>query len=290
MIERPLIERPLIERRWGILLLLCLACAVAQAAGLPRESRVPGGIAYIEVPGGEQAPRVVFGDYRAAVIRQEDRWVAVVGIPLATKAGHHTLQVYSGIRNEGSGKTEVPFDITDKAYRTQKLTIKNKRQVNPTSEDLQRIAKEQERSNAALSKFTTAGTPHLVLSSPVKGVRSDSYGSRRIFNGQPRNPHSGMDIAAGTGTLIHSPAAGTVVEAGNFFFNGNTLYIDHGYGLVTMYCHLDSIAVKVGDELKAGDVIGKVGATGRVTGPHLHWGVALNRAMVDPALFLETAE
>lgn len=280
----------MIERPLSALLFLCLGCAAAQAAGLPRESRVPGGIAYIEVPGGEQAPRVVFGDYRAAVIRQEDRWVAVVGIPLATKAGHHTLQVYSGIRNEGSGKTEVPFDITDKAYRTQKLTIKNKRQVNPTSEDLQRIAKEQERSNAALSKFTTAGTPHLVLSSPVKGVRSDSYGSRRIFNGQPRNPHSGMDIAAGTGTLIHSPAAGTVVEAGKFFFNGNTLYIDHGYGLVTMYCHLDSIAVKVGDELKAGDVIGKVGATGRVTGPHLHWGVALNRAMVDPALFLETAE
>jgi murein DD-endopeptidase MepM/ murein hydrolase activator NlpD len=285
-----MIERPLIKRPWGALLLLCLACAAAQAAGLPRESRVPGGIAYIEVPGGEQAPRVVFGDYRAAVIRQEGRWVAVVGIPLATRAGHHTLQVYSGIGNGSAGKTEIPFDITDKAYRTQKLTIKNKRQVNPAPADLQRIAKEQERSNAALSKFTTAGAPHLALSSPVNGVRSDSYGSRRIFNGQPRNPHSGMDIAAGTGTPIHSPAAGTVVEAGNFFFNGNTLYIDHGYGLVTMYCHLDSMAVKVGDELKTGELIGKVGATGRVTGPHLHWGVALNRAMVDPALFLEDAE
>jgi murein DD-endopeptidase MepM/ murein hydrolase activator NlpD len=177
--------------------------------------------------------------------------------------------------------------VSDKHYREQRLTIKNERQVNPNPEDLKRIAAEQERSNAALSKFTTSGTPVFALLSPVEGTRSDSYGSRRIFNGQPRNPHSGMDIAAAKGTPIRSPAPGTVVEAGSFFFNGNTLYIDHGYGLVTMYCHLNEIKVKVGDHLAAGDLIGTVGMTGRVTGPHLHWGVALNRAMVDPALFLD---
>ena len=227
-------------------------------------------------------PTVLVDTRRAAVIRHQDHWLAIIGIPLSTRPGPQTLRVTSGAKT-----VEVPFDVTDKQYRTQRLTIKNERQVNPNPDDLKRIATEQERSNAALSKFTATGTPVFALSSPVEGQRSDSYGSRRIFNGQPRSPHSGMDIAAAKGTPIHSPAAGTVVEAGNFFFNGNTLYIDHGYGLVTMYCHLDEIKVKIGDHLAAGELIGTVGMTGRVTGPHLHWGVALNRAMVDPALFLE---
>jgi murein DD-endopeptidase MepM/ murein hydrolase activator NlpD len=219
---------------------------------------------------------------RAAVIRHDDRWLAIVGLPLSTKPGPHRLKVATS-----EGTVDVPFEVTDKRYRTQNLTIKDQRKVDPAPEDLKRIEAESKRSDAALSKFTTGGTPAFALQSPVAGQRSDSYGSRRVFNGQPRSPHSGMDIAAAKGTPIRAPAAGTVVEAGNFFFNGNTLYIDHGYGLVTMYCHLDELKVKVGDQLAAGDLLGTVGATGRVTGPHLHWGVALNRAMVDPALFLE---
>ena len=261
---------------------LVLLSGAVQAGELPRESRVPGGIALVEIPGGDLPPTVLIDARRTAVIRHQDRWLAIVGIPLSTKPGAQTLRVTSGAKT-----VEVPFQVSDKHYREQRLTIKNERQVNPNPEDLKRITGEQERSNAALSKFTASGTPAFALLSPVEGTRSDSYGSRRIFNGQPRNPHSGMDIAAAKGTPIRSPAAGTVVEAGNFFFNGNTLYIDHGYGLVTMYCHLDEIKVKLGDHLAAGELIGTVGATGRVTGPHLHWGVALNRAMVDPALFLD---
>jgi murein DD-endopeptidase MepM/ murein hydrolase activator NlpD len=262
--------------------MLAVLATAAHAAGLPRESRVPGGIALVEIPGGEVAPTVLLETRRAAVVRDKNRWLAIVGLPLFIKPGTHKLKVATA-----SGTVEVPFEVTDKRYRTQHLTIKNKRQVNPNPEDLKRIEAERVRSDAALSRFTVSETPAFALQSPVTGTRSDSYGSRRVFNGQPRSPHSGMDIAAAKGTPIHSPAAGTVVEAGNFFFNGNTLYIDHGYGLVTMYCHLDEIRVKVGDRLAAGDLLGTVGMTGRVTGPHLHWGVALNRAMVDPALFLE---
>jgi murein DD-endopeptidase MepM/ murein hydrolase activator NlpD len=263
--------------------MLALLITTTALGALPRESRVPGGVAYVVVPGGTEPPVVMYDGYRTAVIRRDGEWIAIVGIPLAAKPGRQSLKVESS-----AGPREVAFQILDKRYRTQNLTIKNERQVNPPPEDLRRIEQEQERSNLALSLFTASDAPALQLASPVTGVRSDSYGSRRVFNGQPRNPHSGMDIAAPKGTPIYSPAAGTVVELGDFFFNGNTLYIDHGNGLVTMYCHLDSITVKLGDRVKTGDVLGKVGATGRVTGPHLHWGVALNRAMVDPSLFLET--
>lgn len=276
-----------LHRAFRIAALFALVMGCVQANALPRESRVPGGIAFVEVPGGSgtEAPKVVFEGRQCAVIRQNDKWVAVVGIPLAANVGVHKVIV-----GTAQPALEVTFTVADKSYRTQRLTIKNDRQVNPAPDDLKRIEQEQQRSNAALSRFTPSfgqhGQPAIALIVPVEGERSDSFGSRRIFNGQPRNPHSGMDIAAPTGTPILSPAAGKVVEVGNFFFNGNTVYIDHGYGLVTMYCHLDSIGVKAGDVVASGQEIGKVGATGRVTGPHLHWGVALNRAMVDPALFI----
>jgi murein DD-endopeptidase MepM/ murein hydrolase activator NlpD len=255
------------------------------ALELPQERRVPGGVALVEIPGGEAPPLATVDGQRAAVVRRADRWVAVVGIPLAAESGQRKVLVTTE-----HGVEEISFDVVEKRYRTQHLTVKNQRHVEPNPADLQRITRERERSDAALSLFTTDALPIFQLGAPVKGVRSDSYGSRRYFNGQPRNPHSGMDIAAVKGTPIVAPAAGTVVEAGNFFFNGNTLFIDHGHGLVTMYCHLESVKVNTGERVASGQVIGTVGATGRVTGPHLHWGVALNRAMVDPSLFLADGE
>jgi murein DD-endopeptidase MepM/ murein hydrolase activator NlpD len=176
--------------------------------------------------------------------------------------------------------------VAPKQYAEQRLTVTNRRHVDPSKEDLERIAEERTRIDTALGTFTADRQPVLALQPPVAGRRSSSFGLRRYFNGQARNPHSGMDIAAATGTPIRSPAPGRVVEAGDFFFNGNTVFVDHGQGVVTMYCHLSRIDVTPGDEVGAGTILGLVGATGRVTGPHLHWGVAVNRALVDPALFL----
>jgi murein DD-endopeptidase MepM/ murein hydrolase activator NlpD len=256
----------------------------AEAVVLPPDTRVPGGIAIIDLgPGADPPGAVYFGDYRAPVVGTSCGWKAIVGIPLATAPGRQVIRLAAA---DATGRTsEIEFTVAPKSYATQKLTVEP-RKADPLPEDLKRIDAESKRTERALATFSDAFTPTWRWEAPVPGTRSDSYGKRRIFNGLPRNPHSGMDIAAPTGTPIRSPAAGRVVESGDFFFNGNTVFVDHGQGVLTLYCHLSRIDVKTGDVVEAGDVLGLVGATGRVTGPHLHWGVSINRAMVDPALLL----
>jgi murein DD-endopeptidase MepM/ murein hydrolase activator NlpD len=253
------------------------------ALDLPRESRVPGGIAILDLGTADEPPgSVEFNGHGAPVLRSGASWVAIVGSPLDTAPGKHaaTLQ-------PGSGRaSQVEFTVTDKRYEEQRLKVTNQRHVDPSKEDLARIDRERKRIDAALGNFAADRVPQFVLRAPVDGRRSSSFGLRRFFNDQPRNPHTGMDIAAPTGTPILSPAPGVVTDTGDYFFNGNTVFVDHGQGVVTMYCHLSRIDVKPGDEVATGTPLGLVGATGRVTGPHLHWGVAVNRAMVDPALFL----
>jgi murein DD-endopeptidase MepM/ murein hydrolase activator NlpD len=250
---------------------------------LPRESRVPGGVAILDLGAVGKPGEVLFDGHRAPVLRSAGRWVAIVGIPLASEPGRHAATVEPA---DGSPARELEFDVAAKAYAEQRLKVENQRQVDPTKEDLERIGRERVRIDAALEQFTAGRDPVFAMTAPVDGPRSSSFGLRRFFNGQPRNPHSGMDIAAATGTPVRNPAPGRVIDTGNFFFNGNTVFVDHGQGVVTMYCHLSRIDVAPGDEVAAGARLGLVGATGRVTGPHLHWGVSVNRAMVDPALFL----
>jgi murein DD-endopeptidase MepM/ murein hydrolase activator NlpD len=269
--------------RLGFALLLCLARA-GQSTQLPESSPVPGGVALLPLssPLGAIAPIVSYDSQRVMVLRQADGWLAVIGIPLSAQIGNASLRIAA---STGAPATTQSFQIEPKEYLTQRLTVAPS-MVNPSAHNLERIAREQAHLQSVLGTFSETLPATLRLQPPVPGVRSSSYGSRRVFNGESRNPHSGMDIAAALGIPVQAAAAGRVVDTGSYYFNGNTVLIDHGEGLLTMYCHLSKIGVHTGDIVSAGSVIGKVGATGRVTGPHLHFGVSLNHAFVDPALFL----
>lgn len=252
------------------------------ASALPNQSLVPGGIAIIELdPDDEAGYR--FRDRPVLITRIDGKPRAVVGLPLNVGVGEQFIE-----KKTSAKVSRKYFTIVDKQYSTQHIEIKDKRKVNPYASDMERILAEKKRKQKARDHYTR-GDVDVDFLVPVAGVRTGSYGRRRVFNGQPRRPHSGMDIAADTGTPILSPSAGTVIELGDFFFSGNLVYIDHGQGLISLFAHLSEIDVKLGERVAKGQVIGKVGATGRVTGPHLHWSLGLNGTWIDPALFIDAA-
>lgn len=264
----------------GLLFMLFINIPASAARVLPQQAAVPGGVVIIPIDAAlDSKPSVEYNKQQVMVLKQQQKWLAVVGIPLTAKVGRQTLII------KLAGKTtQTNFEIADKAYPTQHIEIKDDGKVNPNNFDMKRINAEKAAINAAL-EYWTEGDVALNFAWPIEGRISGLFGRRRVFNGQPRNPHSGMDIAAPTGTEIHAPANGVIRNTGDYFFNGNTVFIDHGQGLVTMFCHMDSIGVTAGQRIKQGDVIGTVGMTGRVTGPHLHLGVSLNDARVEPRLF-----
>lgn len=270
----------LVCARWLAPVLVVLA-SVAAASDLPREHAVPGGIATIDLGPAASRPAAAAGDVPLLVTGDRRRWTAIVGIPLSAKPGAGTIVV---TRPDGSVERKR-YTVSKARYPEQRLKVAPG-QVDLSPEDLARYERERAHQARVIATFSDPPPPSLAMSAPVRGERSPTFGARRVFNGQARAPHSGMDIPAPKGTPVVAPAAGRVVDTGDYFFNGNTVWIDHGAGLLTMVCHLDTVTVKPGDALAAGDVVGTVGATGRVTGPHLHWSVSLNRAMVDPALFL----
>lgn len=268
-------------RKWPLpvstILALLLMSAIAAAAA-PVHSPWPGGIAVIDVGSADlPEPLVRLGGERVLVLRDGSRWTAIVGVALDATAGHASVAV--------NGERDIDFEIQAHAYREQRLSV-DKSFVTLGEKELERVGRERKIIDAALNNWRDAAFDNVSLESPVDGPRSSSFGLRRFFNGQPRSPHKGMDIAAAKGTAIAAPRDGVVTATGNYFFNGNTVIIDHGQGLVTMYCHLSEISIKEGQAVASGDAIGAVGATGRVTGPHLHFGTYLNGTAVDPALLL----
>lgn len=269
-------------RPWAVLLSLIAGTADAQTSRLPRADNVPGGISIIQLADtSDVPPRAYLGNERVMVVRHDNRWQAIVGVPLLWD-GEARLTVRA---NEPLEMT-YELAIRPKEYAVQHIRLKNQRLVTPNADDLTRIEREQREILAAFAHWRDTDSPDMRFDLPARGRLSGNFGLRRFFNDEPRQPHSGIDIAAPRGTAVTAPAEAIVLQTGDYFFNGRTVFLDHGQGLISMYNHLHKIDVAAGDAVKRGQKIGEIGASGRATGAHLHWSVSLNGARVDPLLFV----
>ena len=254
------------------------------AQALPKTAPVPGGVALIrlgEVSAQPKAPRAWFAERQVLVASAAGHWVAVVGLPLDLKAGSQELLV-----GEGATQKTLRFEVKDKRYPEQRITLKDSSKVNLAPADEERATREIAAIQELKRHWRDTAETETDFQLPAEGRLASRFGLRRIFNGEARAPHSGLDVAVPRGRPIKAAAQGKILATGDYFFNGKTVFIDHGNGLISMYCHLDRIDVQSGDQVTQGQRVGLAGATGRSSGPHLHWSVVLNGTMVDPELFL----
>ncbi len=256
--------------------LISISLSSMSFAQLPKDSRRAGGIAVI--PLNDSIKQVTYQSHPVLITEENSKKYAIFGIPLSAPLG--TLQLETD-------QTPIKIEISPYPYAEQHIKLQDQSYVNPDQAQLDRYAREAKEQNEVYLSFTTptwSSFPKFIV--PTKGKFTNSFGRKRFFNGEQRAPHSGLDIPAPIGQSVIAPADGVVVQTGNYFFNGNTVMIDHGHGLISMFCHLSAIKVSIGQHVSQGELIGLVGKTGRVTGPHLHWGMSLNDARVDPQLFL----
>ena len=255
------------------------------AQALPTAANVPGGVALIKlgaVSAGSIAPRARFGEQRVWVTAQNGQWLAVVGLALDLPPGTHELTV-----DDGDGERTQAFAVSAKRYPEQRITLKDSSKVTLSDDDAARAVAEIATIQQLKRHWREAPNADSDFQLPAKGRLASRFGLRRYFNGEARAPHSGLDLAVGRGTPIGASAPGQVLAVGDYFFNGKTVFVDHGNGLISMYCHLERIDVAAGDSVARGQRVGLSGMSGRASGPHLHWSVILNGAMVDPELFVK---
>jgi murein DD-endopeptidase MepM/ murein hydrolase activator NlpD len=215
---------------------------------------------------------------------------ALLGVDLERAAGKYEFTVTGQFQGGGLVNCRAMVEVKEGHFATENLTVK-KQFVEPNPEQEARAAAETKRLREIYDRVTPERLWDGPFRAPLDGeFKGSNFGKRRVLNGHPGTPHGGVDFPAPTGTPVHAAQKGRVVLAEELFFSGNSVIVDHGLGIYTFYCHFSEIDAKVGDEVVAGTVLGKVGATGRVTGPHLHWGLTVQRARVNALDVLRVLE
>jgi murein DD-endopeptidase MepM/ murein hydrolase activator NlpD len=262
-----------------------LALALAIQIVVHARSVQPGELVVLDItlPEARTAVRVrAFDRQVPSFALSPTEWQALVGIDLDRKPGEYHIAI-----DAGTGLTaDERIVVAPKKFPTRRLSV-DENFVNPPASVEARIARDSELLASVYAHSSPAREWTAAFVRPVPQPANSRFGTRSIFNGQPRNPHGGADFLSPAGTPVHAPNAGRIVVARDLYFSGNTVIIDHGQGLFSMIAHLSVIAVHGGDRVAAGDLLGNVGATGRVTGPHLHWAVRVADARVDPLSLLE---
>lgn len=285
-------EHALVTRvgRWIIPVVCCViataapwSIAAAPTAGLPRESRVPGGVALVAVGRADEPKPVVTRDSASVwTVKRGALWIAIVGLPLSTAPGENSVRV-----SRGAEAQSVTFTVKEKRYPVQHVTLRDNAMVEPPPEVIARIESESAHLKTVRSNWREDATTSAAFVLPAKGRLSGRFGGSRVLNGKPRAPHAGLDVAIGRGTPVLAPGDGVVLDMGDYYFCGKTMFIDHGNGLLSLFCHLSEHNAKVGDTVRKGQAVARSGATGRASGPHLHWSVYLNGVSVEPELFVD---
>ena len=240
-----------------------------------------GGVGLIRVTGKTgDTPRVFWMDREVLLVQNDQNtlWYGFFGVDLTRSPGRYSVVIK---RPPSTFKKEIELKIVKKDYGVRRLTLP-KKMVDLDQKTLKRVKKESK-----IMKALWGASPSVPLwrgsfLKPVPGEVKGAFGRRSVINNQPRSPHSGIDLRGKRGTPVKGINHGRVVLRGNHFFTGLTVVIDHGGGIQSMYFHLDKIMVQQDRIIKKGDVIGLVGSTGRSTGPHLHWGIRINNARIDP--------
>jgi murein DD-endopeptidase MepM/ murein hydrolase activator NlpD len=238
---------------------------------------------------GSTAPRALALDRNIPMALSPDgtRWQGLIGIDLDVAPADYSL-VVSAPHLRPPPAREVSLHVQPKQFRTRTLRVAPE-YVDPPAPVVDRILREAAQLNGLYKTLTPRvwDRPFLL---PLITQPSSNFGSRSVFNGQPRSPHAGIDFGSPTGTIVTAPASGKVVVAEDLYFTGNTVVLDHGGGLYSIFAHFSALTVEAGNIVDTGATLGRVGATGRVTGPHLHWSVRLNGARVDPLSLIEATE